>query len=143
MRNQEIRKIGQSGRQITTVNMNATIRDMREHLQRKEQKKTKQKSHQTPVENMKKNIKELLGGAKSTEIIKTARNDYKNRQNEIINKRNKRKDPEYLTKEKKAKKHKKDGNVENMISNFHNAVKTGPLYVCTVCLQTWYRESNQ
>lgn len=64
-----------------------------------------------------------------------------NRQKEKINKRNKRKDPDYLNKEKKAKKHKKDGNVENMISNFHNAVKIGPLYVCTLCLQTWYRES--
>lgn len=50
--------------------MNATIRNTREHLLRKEQKKTKEKNHQKPAENKKKNIKELWGRAKSTEIMK-------------------------------------------------------------------------
>ncbi|XP_060573123.1 uncharacterized protein LOC132731041 [Ruditapes philippinarum] len=54
----------------------------------------------------------------------------------------KRKNPLFSEAEKVTAKRKKSGNdIEECIAKFHQNIQEGPIYVCSSCHQTWFKES--
>ncbi|XP_060561861.1 uncharacterized protein LOC132721554 [Ruditapes philippinarum] len=75
-----------------------------------------------------------------------SRSNVRNKNRELLNDKTrkavKRKDPDFQQNENFAAKRKKHGNdIDNCISVFHESVKLGPQFICTCCLQTWFRQS--
>jgi len=57
-------------------------------------------------------------------------------------KQQRRKDPEYREHEEQSTKRRMYGpNLFECIIMFHEAIKDGPVYICTCCQQTWFKES--
>ncbi|XP_062599574.1 uncharacterized protein LOC134261132 [Saccostrea cucullata] len=57
-------------------------------------------------------------------------------------KQKKRTDVEYCEKENERKRQKRYGvDIEDCIQNFHEQIRHGPIFVCSCCQQTWFKES--
>ncbi|XP_065944329.1 trichohyalin-like [Magallana gigas] len=76
----------------------------------------------------------------------TQRSDNVFRQNERLCDREKRQEKrlnkEYCNRESEQNKQRMFGmHLQNCIQNFHKQIKHGPIFVCSCCHQTWFRES--
>ncbi|XP_062602358.1 uncharacterized protein LOC134264070, partial [Saccostrea cucullata] len=74
------------------------------------------------------------------------RSDFYHRQNERLDnkqrKQEKRKNKEYCNRENERNRQRQFGiNIQDCIHNFHEQIKHGPVFICSCCHQTWFKES--
>lgn len=95
-------------------------------------KKQRQNPQQLERERLKMSEKRKNNEYRTSENIAAKRSKEKTRQNQ-----------QYSETEQKRNKLSKFGtNIVACVEKFHNSIKSGPVFVCTCCHQTWFHEKG-